>query len=303
MGLLDRFKSALSKTRDKVSHGLGFLGMRRPLDELVLSELERTLLMADVGPSITARFMQDVRAAWKSGALRETTDVAPFLIDRILAVWPDEGQELKFATSGPTVMLIAGINGSGKTTTAAKLARRLQNDGKRVILGACDTFRAAAIEQLAIWAERCGVPIIKHKSGADPGAVAYEACEAAITRGLDVVLLDTAGRLHTQDNLMRELGKIQRVAGKKIPGAPHEVLLVLDATIGQNAVVQAELFAQHVSLTGLVLAKLDGSAKGGVVIGIRKRMGVPVKFVGIGEGIDDLEPFDPRLFVEALFAT
>ncbi len=303
MGLLDRFKSALSKTRDKVSHGLGFLGMRRPLDEQVLSELERTLLMADVGPSITARFMQDVRAAWKSGALRETTDVAPFLIDRILAVWPDEGQELKFATSGPTVMLIAGINGSGKTTTAAKLARRLQNDGKRVILGACDTFRAAAIEQLAIWAERCGVPIIKHKSGADPGAVAYEACEAAITRGLDVVLLDTAGRLHTQDNLMRELGKIQRVAGKKIPGAPHEVLLVLDATIGQNAVVQAELFAQHVSLTGLVLAKLDGSAKGGVVIGIRKRMGVPVKFVGIGEGIDDLEPFDPRLFVEALFAT
>lgn len=303
MGLFDRFKSALSKTRDKVASGLGLLGLRKKIDESVLAELEHTLLAADVGPAMTAKMLEDVRGAWTGGEIQETTDIVPFLKRKVASNWPAEDRELKMAPSGPSVLLIAGINGSGKTTSVAKLARWLQSQGKKVILGACDTFRAAAIEQLSVWAKRCDVPLVRHKDGADPGAVAYEACDAAVSRGLDVVLIDTAGRLHTQDNLMRELGKIQRVVNKRIPGAPHEVLLVLDATIGQNAIRQAEMFRTHVNVTGIILAKLDGSAKGGVVVGIREMLGVPVKFIGVGEGLDDLEPFDPAAFVDALFAT
>lgn len=302
MGLFDKFKQALSKTRDKVTASLGFLGLRKPLDEATLTQLEKTMLIADMGPATTKTLIEEVRAAWKAGTLRETTDVVPFLKQRLLTLWPTDELSLRFAESGPTVILIAGINGSGKTTSVAKLARLLKSQGRSVLLGACDTFRAAAVEQLTIWAERCGVPLVRHKDGADPGAVAYEACDAALSRKVDVVLLDTAGRLHTQDNLMRELGKVQRVVAKRIPGAPHEALLVLDATIGQNAVTQAEMFRQQVNVSGLILAKLDGSAKGGVVVGIRERLGVPVKFVGLGEGLDDIAAFDPANFVEALFA-
>jgi len=203
---------------------------------------------------------------------------------------------------GPTVILVTGINGSGKTTSVAKLAWYFSNQGKKVILGACDTFRAAAVAQLTIWSERIGVQIVKHDQGADPAAVAYDSCEAAVARGADVLLIDTAGRLHTQDHLMRELGKIQKVVARKIPGAPHEVLLVLDATIGQNAVMQATQFARHVSVSGIFLAKLDGSAKGGIVVGIRDQLNVPVKFVGLGETPTDIELFDPEVFMEALFA-
>ncbi|MEE9294205.1 MAG: signal recognition particle-docking protein FtsY, partial [Phycisphaerae bacterium] len=186
-------------------------------------------------------------------------------------------------------------------TSVAKLAKHFTDQGRQVILGACDTFRAAAVAQLTEWSQRIGVPIVKHQQDADPGAVAYDACEAALARKADVLLIDTAGRLHTQDHLMRELAKIKKVVERKIPGAPHEVLLVLDATIGQNAINQARVFSEHVEITGLFLAKLDGSAKGGVVIGIRDQLNVPVKFVGIGEKPDDLEPFDPARFVEALF--
>lgn len=303
MGLFDRFKQALTKTRDKVAQGLGFLGLRKALDEATIVQLEKTMLSADMGPATTRSLIDEVRTAWKGGTLRETTDVIPFLKQRLVALWPVDERALRFADPGPTVILIAGINGSGKTTSVAKLARLLSSQGKKVILGACDTFRAAAVEQLSIWADRCGVPIVRHKDGADPGAVAYEACDAAVARKLDVVLLDTAGRLHTQDNLMRELGKVQRVVQKRIPGAPHEALLVLDATIGQNAVLQAEMFRNHIAVSGLILAKLDGSAKGGVVVGIREKLGVPVKFVGLGEGIDDLAVFDPATFVDALFAS
>jgi fused signal recognition particle receptor len=217
-------------------------------------------------------------------------------------MWPESDRRIQFADSGPTVILVTGINGSGKTTSVAKLGHYFTQQGKRVILGACDTFRAAAVEQLTIWSDRIGVQIVKHDQGADPGAVAYDACEAAMAREADVLLVDTAGRLHTQDHLMRELGKIQRVVEKKIPGAPHEVLLVLDATIGQNAVNQARQFSEHVSVTGIFLAKLDGSAKGGIVVGIRDQLNVPVKFVGLGETPVDVEPFDPVLFIEALFA-
>ena len=209
---------------------------------------------------------------------------------------------IQFSDSGPTVVLVTGINGSGKTTSVAKLAHYFNGQGKRVILGACDTFRAAAVEQLTIWSERIGVQIVKHDQGADPGAVAYDACEAAVARKADVLLIDTAGRLHTQDHLMRELGKINKVVERKIPGAPHEVLLVLDATVGQNAVNQARLFSEHARVTGIFLAKLDGSAKGGVVVGIRDQLDVPVKFAGLGETPSDVEPFDPGAFIEAMFA-
>jgi len=217
-------------------------------------------------------------------------------------MWPESDRQVHFAETGPTVVLVSGINGSGKTTSVAKLGHYFTNQGKRVILGACDTFRAAAVEQLSIWSERIGVQIVKHDQGADPGAVAYDACEAATARNADVLLIDTAGRLHTQEHLMRELGKIQRVVEKKVPGAPHEVLLVLDATIGQNAVNQARQFSEHVSVTGIFLAKLDGSAKGGIVVGIRDQLNVPVKFVGLGETPADVEPFDPAVFIEAMFA-
>jgi fused signal recognition particle receptor len=220
----------------------------------------------------------------------------------VAGLWPHEERQIRWAPSGPTVILVTGINGSGKTTSVAKLAYYFTKQGKKVILGACDTFRAAAVEQLSVWSERIGVQIVKHDQGADPGAVAYDACEAAIARKADILLIDTAGRLHTQDNLMRELGKIQKVVERKMPGAPHEVLLVLDATIGQNALNQAKQFSQHVSVTGIVLAKLDGSARGGVVVGIRDQLNVPVKFVGLGETPADIEPFDPAVFVEALFA-
>jgi len=303
MGLFDKLKSALSKTRDSVAAGLGFLGIRRAIDDAVLTELERTMLASDLGPATSRQLLADVRAAWKAGTLRETPEIVPFLKEKLIALWPPESRSLAFAPTGPTVILVAGINGSGKTTSVAKLARMLQSQGKKVILGACDTFRAAAIEQLSIWAERCDVPIVRHQDGADPGAVAYETCDAAVARGMDVALIDTAGRLHTQDNLMRELGKIQRVTAKRIPGAPHEALLVLDATIGQNALLQAEHFKTQLPLTGIILAKLDGSARGGVVTAIREKIGLPVKFVGVGEGIEDLEPFEPATFVEALFGS
>ena len=303
MGLLDRFKSALSKTREKVvSSFKSILPFGRKIDEEVLTQLEETMLRDDMGPATTARLIDEVRAAWKSGTVNETQEIVPFLKQRVIEFWPADARELKFVESGPTVILVAGINGSGKTTSVAKLANWLTKRKKKVILAACDTFRAAAVEQLAIWAGRCGVEIVKHAQGADPGAVAYDACEAAVLRKADVLLVDTAGRLHTQDNLMRELSKIERVVAKKIPGAPHEVLLVLDATIGQNAINQAKVFSQHVKVTGIILAKLDGSAKGGIVVGIRDQINVPVKFVGLGETVDDIEPFDPAAFVEALFS-
>ncbi|MBN1342700.1 MAG: signal recognition particle-docking protein FtsY [Phycisphaerae bacterium] len=300
MGLFDRFKKGLQKTRDKIAGGFQTLLRGRISDEL-LDQLEETMLADDMGPSTTLRLMEEVRHAWKAGQIAQAEQIIPFLKSRIISYWPESDRCLNYAESGPTVVLMTGINGSGKTTGVAKLAYWLKQEGKSVILAACDTFRAAAVEQLSIWSDRIGVQIVKHQQGADPGAVAYDACEAAMARKTDVLLVDTAGRLHTQDNLMRELGKIQRVVEKKIPGAPHEVLLVLDSTIGQNAINQAKVFGEHTRVTGIYLAKLDGSAKGGVVIGIRDQLDIPVKFVGLGETPEDIAPFDPQLFVEALF--
>lgn len=303
MGLFDRFVKGLAKTREKISRSFrSILPFGKKIDDAVIDQLEETMLADDMGPTTTARLIQEVRAAYKAGEIRETQEIIPFLKRKIVTYWPEPERQLNYAAAGPTVILVVGINGSGKTTSVAKLCHYLRQQGKQVILGACDTFRAAAVAQLTEWSSRLGVQIVKHQQGADPGAVAYDACEAATARNADVLILDTAGRLHTQDHLMRELNKIQRVVEKKIPGAPHEVLLVLDATIGQNAVNQARMFSQHVKVNGLFLAKLDGSAKGGIVIGIHDQINIPVKFVGIGETPADIEPFDPETFVEALFS-
>ena len=303
MGLFDRLKQGLAKTRDKITRSFrSILPFGRRIDDALIDQLEETMLADDMGPTATARFIEEVRKAYKSGEISQTEEIIPFLQKRIVTYWPESDRQLHWAPSGPTVILVAGVNGSGKTTSVAKLCSYLAKQGKKVILGACDTYRAAAVAQLTEWSRRLGVQIVKHDQGADPGAVAYDACEAAVARGFDVLILDTAGRLHTQDHLMRELNKIQRVVQKKMPDAPHEVLLVLDSTIGQNAINQAKVFGEHVKVTGLFLAKLDGSAKGGIVIGIHDQLNIPVKFVGLGETPDDIEPFDPASFVEALFS-
>jgi fused signal recognition particle receptor len=303
MGLFDKFKLGLSRTRDKLVAGLrSVLSVGRRIDEALLDELADAMLVGDMGPRAVLALQNEVREAWKAGRISEAQEILPFLKKRIASTWSEGDRRLRMAESGSTVIFVVGVNGSGKTTSVAKLCNYLVKQGKSVLLGACDTFRAAAIEQLAIWAGRCGVEIVKHQPGSDPAAVAFDACAAGVARGADVILLDTAGRLHTQEHLMRELGKIQRVVAKHIPDAPHEVLLVLDATIGQNALQQAKVFADVVDVTGLFLAKLDGSAKGGIVVGIRDQFDIPVKFVGLGETVDDIEPFDPDAFVEALFA-
>lgn len=303
MGLFDRFKKGLAKTRERISSGLrSVLRLGQKIDQGTLDRLETAMLKADFGPQTTAKMIEIVRQGWKSSKIQEEQEIWEHLKSHVAALWPESDRQLAQATSGPTVILMTGINGSGKTTSVAKLTHYLTKQGKKVILGACDTYRAAAVEQLSIWSERTGVQIVKHAQGADPGAVAYDACEAALARQADYLIVDTAGRLHTQDHLMRELEKIRKVIGRRIEGAPHEVLLVLDATIGQNAVRQAEEFSKHVRVTGLFLAKLDGSAKGGIVAGIRDTLNIPVKFVGLGETPDDIEAFDPTTFVEALFA-
>jgi fused signal recognition particle receptor len=304
MGLFDRLKKGLSRTRERLASGLrSVIRIGRRIDDETLTRLEETMLSADFGPVTTQKLIEVIRKGWKSGAITEEQHVTEYIKQHIVEMWPESDRQLCKSESGPTVVLVTGINGSGKTTSIAKLANHLTQEGKTVLLAACDTYRAAAVEQLSIWSERIGVQIVKHRQGADPGAVAYDACEAALARNVDILLVDTAGRLHTQEHLMRELAKIQKVVTRKIEGAPHEVLLVLDATIGQNAVNQAHDFAQHVNVSGIILAKLDGSAKGGIVVGIRDQLNVPVKFVGLGETIEDIEPFDPAVFVGALFTT
>ena len=302
MGLFDVFKRGLAKTREKVAASFrSVLRIGRKIDQETIDRLEDTMLAADFGPVTTNRLLDVVRGGWKGGQIIEEQEVTGFLKSHIIELWPESDRRIRFAETGPTVILVTGINGSGKTTSVAKLGQYFVNQGKTVILGACDTFRAAAVEQLTVWSSRIGVQIVKHAQGADPGAVAYDACEAANARKADILLIDTAGRLHTQDHLMRELGKIHKVVERKIPGAPHEVLLVLDATIGQNAVAQARQFSEHAAVTGIFLAKLDGSAKGGIVVGIRDMLNIPVKFVGLGETPADIQPFDPAAFIEAMF--
>lgn len=296
-------KDRLDKTRSKISSSLSsVLTLGRKIDEELLEELEEILISDDIGVETTEMLVADLRESYRSGKIEKTDDVVDFLKDHIKSYWPDEERGLGVAASGPTVILVAGTNGSGKTTSIAKLAYTLSQNDRKVIVAACDTFRAAAVEQLTIWSERIGVQIVKHSQGADPAAVAFDACQAAVARGVDYLILDTAGRLHTQTNLMKELEKIRDVVAKAMPGAPHEVLLVLDGTTGQNAIMQAKTFTMAIDVTGIFLAKLDGTARGGIVIAIKDQLDIPVKFVGLGEKPEDIAEFDPGEFVDALFA-
>lgn len=302
---LDKLKGALKKTAEVLNTDVRTLFIPgRQIDDAFLEEMEHKFIKADMGVRNAERITSEVRIRWKAGRIKNAEDAESIVRAELLKGWETSGvnRELTFAKSGPTVILVAGVNGAGKTTSIAKLAWLLKNEyKKKVVVAASDTFRAAAVDQLTVWSERLGVEIVKHKTGADPGAVAYDACEAAKARGADVLIVDTAGRLHTQDHLMRELTKIRDVVAKRIEGAPHEVILVLDATTGQNAVAQAANFAKAINVTGIFLAKLDGTAKGGVILQIRDTLKLPVKFIGLGETPQDIETFEPTRFIHALF--
>ena len=306
--LVDTFKKGLEKTRTVLVDGVQ--GLRnlltgRRLDEALISEIETRLLHADVGVKTTKILIDGIRADFRSGKLETGDQTLDYIKREIKAMWPNADRTLHLAPrgEGPTVILVTGVNGAGKTTSIAKLCRHFRDQNQTVLLGACDTFRAGAVAQLEVWAQRLGVQVVKGQQGGDPAAVAFDACAAAKSRGVDILILDTAGRLQTQDPLMRQLGKIRNVAAKQIPGAPHEVLLVLDATAGQNALRQAEEFSKHAGVSGIFLTKLDGTAKGGIVVAIREVTDIPVKFIGTGERPEDAAPFDPDAFVEAMFAT
>jgi fused signal recognition particle receptor len=296
--LFDRFRKGLSKTAQLFNIRSWF---GRKVDQSFLDDLEARLIQADVGVASTRKIIDRVREAYGDKTADE--DLVGFVKDELKSLLADpRPATLAVSASRPTVYLIAGVNGSGKTTSIAKLAQHLKDEGRTILLAACDTFRAAAADQLGIWAGRAGSDIVKGAPGADPASVAHDACDRALTRQVDVLIVDTAGRLHTQTHLMRELEKVRGVLQRKIPGAPHEVLLVLDATNGQNAIRQAEAFTKSIGCTGIILTKLDGTAKGGVVVAVRQSMNLPVKFIGVGEGLDDLQPFDADTFVESLFA-
>ena len=320
---LGRLRSGLSKTREGLLRRINeVVGGRSIIDEELLEEIEEVLIEADVGVDPTMKIIEGMRERVKEERIRDPERIQGLLKDEVMRLLEDSDEEdapqkrrghggesleeergisgLRVPSVKPRVIMTVGVNGVGKTTTIGKLAKKYVDEGKSVLLAASDTFRAAAIEQLAIWADRTGADLVRHHSGADPASVAFDALAAAEARGVDVVIVDTAGRLHTKVNLMEELGKIHRVLGKRIPGAPHEVLLVLDATTGQNAISQARKFDAIVHVTGIVLAKLDGTAKGGVVIGIRDALDIPVQWIGIGEQAEDLRRFEPTEFVEAL---
>jgi fused signal recognition particle receptor len=295
-----KLKAGLAKTRSVFTGVAQLFRLRGRVDQEFLGELEKRLYLADVGTTATTQIVGEVRQAFLDREI--SGDVEAFVKQKLRDNLATEHIDFHSASSGPTVIMVAGVNGSGKTTSIAKLAYRFKSQGQKVMVAACDTFRAAAVEQLTIWSERIGCDIVKSQQGSDPASVAHDACEKAKSRQFDALIVDTAGRLHTQGHLMRELNKIHRILGKQIEGAPHEVLLVLDATTGQNAIVQAESFKKIVQCTGIILAKLDGTAKGGAIFTIKQKLDLPVKFVGVGEKLDDLEPFDPDAYVDALFA-
>ncbi|HUC91005.1 MAG TPA: signal recognition particle-docking protein FtsY [Paenibacillus sp.] len=300
----NKFKDGLTKTRTALVEKVEELITRRKkIDEAFYEELEEILIGADVGVNTVMELIDELRAEVKKRKIEDAAELQPVLSEKLVGLLRgDENPGLNMAGSGMTVILFVGVNGVGKTTTIGKLAHRFKSQGKSVLLAAGDTFRAGAIEQLEVWGQRVGVDVIKQSAGSDPAAVMYDAVQAAKQRGVDVLLCDTAGRLQNKSNLMEELNKIFRVIQREVPSAPHEVLLVLDATTGQNALSQAKLFGEKSGVTGLVLTKLDGTAKGGIVVAIRNELNLPVKFVGLGEKMDDLEAFDSEQFVHALFA-
>jgi fused signal recognition particle receptor len=307
--LLERLKSSVSKTKAALSETVDniFQGERK-IDPALLKDLENALLSADLGVRTTKEILDSVREKLDRNALSDAAQLKREIKSHIARILKTAASPNAFAPkpsstngNGPRVIFIVGVNGAGKTTSIGKLANRLRKDGMTVLLCAADTFRAAAVEQLEVWAHRNGIDVIKQKSGADPAAVVYDAVAAAKARSIDAVIVDTAGRLHTKTNLMAELDKMKRTAAKVIPGAPHDVLLVLDATTGQNGLAQAREFASTVQVTGIILTKLDGTAKGGIVVAISRELGMPIRFVGTGEQINDLVPFDAETYVNSLF--
>jgi fused signal recognition particle receptor len=292
---LEKTKGSLIKNIETVVYGYA------DIDDDMYDDLEAVLLTGDIGVETTDYLMEKIRSGVKSKDIKDTGDVVPYLQKCIVELLNENTEPIPDRSDTVEVIFIVGVNGVGKTTTIGKLAKYYKEQGKNVMIAAGDTFRAAAADQLTIWADRTAVPIIKHQEGADAAAVVYDATASAKARNVDVLLVDTAGRLHTKSNLMEELRKMARVAGKNIEGAPQETLLVLDATTGQNAVSQAKLFGEVVPLTGVVLTKLDGTAKGGVILSVKRELGVPVRWVGVGEGVDDLRPFDAAEFADALF--
>ncbi len=301
MGFLDKLKTGLTKTRKGLVGRMEHIFKGRKIDEEALEELEETLIAADVGTKAAGEIVEFIRDQAQKGEMKDYDAVMEYL-RREMSAMLGPYQPLLISGERPYVILAIGVNGVGKTTTIGKLASRYVSDGLSVILAAADTFRAAAVEQIEIWAKRSGAQIVKHQSGSDPAAVAFDAIEAARARGIDIVIVDTAGRLHTKTPLMEELKKISRVIDKGMPGAPHEVLLVVDATTGQNALRQAEMFLSAIGVTGIALTKLDGTAKGGIVFAIKRELGIPIRLIGAGEGVDDLRDFRPEEFVEALFS-
>jgi fused signal recognition particle receptor len=302
MGLFDKLKKGLQKTTRILKTDVRdlFKSEGRLVDETLLDELLEALVATDMGVKPAQTIVEKIGSDFR-GRIVHWEDVLAVVKDQLRELLAQEDTSIQFADSGPTVVLVAGVNGAGKTTSIAKLTRMFLDQGKSVVLGAGDTFRAAAVEQLSIWADRLGAQIVKGEPGSDPASVAYRAVETAVAENIDVCIVDTAGRLQTQQNLMQELTKIRRSICKLIPDAPHEALLVLDATTGQNGISQAQHFTEAIGCTGIVLAKLDGTAKGGVVVAIRQTVGMPVKFIGVGEQFDDLAVFQPGPFVDALF--
>ena len=301
MAFLDKLKAGLNKTKSAIFGGVNdLLKSFVRVDEDLLDELEELLICADVGVGATEDIIEELRERIKDGRLKEKEQVVSAL-QEILSDMIGEGQPLRLETS-PSVVLVIGVNGAGKTTSIGKIANSLRESGKKVVVAAADTFRAAAIDQLGVWCERAGVDMIRQNEGSDPAAVVFDAVNYAKNKGADVLLVDTAGRLHNKKNLMNELAKINRVIERELPDASRENLLVLDATTGQNAVLQAKEFCQAAELSGLILTKLDGTAKGGIILSIKKELNVPVKFIGVGEKIDDMQPFDAQEFVSALFS-
>jgi fused signal recognition particle receptor len=304
--LLDRLKQSVSKTRSQITAKVeDLVSGEKAIDSQLLVKLENALLAADLGPRTTHQILEAVRQKLDRRALNTAADLKAELKNQLLYVLrtlpSPNGSSATAQELRPYIIFVVGVNGTGKTTTIGKLAHRLRQSGKKVVLAAGDTFRAAAIEQLAVWASRTGADIIKTKSGGDPAAVVYDALSSAVAKNADVVIVDTAGRLHTKSNLMAELDKMKRTAAKIVPGAPHEVLLVMDATTGQNGLPQAREFTATAGVTGIVLTKLDGTAKGGIVVAITRELGLPVQYVGTGESLEDLVPFDAETFVTSLF--
>jgi fused signal recognition particle receptor len=298
--LFSRWKNGLSRTSKAAFGRLSSLFGATEIDNQTWEELESLLIQADLGMDTTVSVLESLQSAVKSRGLTRTAELQ-VVLEQELGSRLDSPPTLIFSAK-PAIILLVGVNGSGKTTTAAKLGQRFAKDGKRVLLVAADTFRAAAVDQLQVWAQRLELPIVAGQMGSDPGAVVYDGVQSAVARGFDLVLVDTAGRLHTRYNLMEELKKVNRVAGKALPGAPHAVWLVLDATTGQNALVQARAFKEAVNVTGIILAKLDSSARGGMAFAIQKELGLPILFAGLGEKAEDLAPFDPESFVKGILA-